>query len=119
MERPDEPDFAWYRLQGREIAVLIAIGALLVGLTTWAWIRDSGFKEVPVTHDELPAAKVNVNTATLGELTALPGIGEAKAERIVNARRARRIRSLDELAKAAGGVPAKELARMNDYVVFE
>lgn len=119
MERPDEPDFAWYRLQGREIAVLIALGVLLVGLTTWAWLRDTGFKDVPVTHTELPAARVNVNTASAGEMTALPGIGERKAEKIVNARKAQPIQNLDELAKAAGGIPAKDLKRMKEYVVFD
>ena len=119
MERSDEPDFAWYRLQGREIAVLVAIGALLIGLSTWAWLRDSGFKEVPVVQTELPPAKVNVNTASLGELTALPGIGERKAEKIVNARKNRRIGSLEELARAAGGIPAKDLERMKAYVVFD
>lgn len=119
MERPDEPEFAWYRLQGREIAVLIALGVLLVALTTWVWVRDAGFKDVPVKHTELPPAKVNVNTASLGELTALPGIGERKAEKIVNARTAKRITSLDELAKAAGGIPAKDLDRMKEYVVFD
>ncbi|MBZ0137014.1 MAG: helix-hairpin-helix domain-containing protein [Planctomycetes bacterium] len=116
MERPDQPDFAWYRLQGREIAVLIVLGALLVALTSWAWLRDAGFKEVPVRHTELPPARVNVNTASVGELTALPGIGERKAEKIVNARP---ISTLDELADAAGGIPAKDLERMKDYVVFE
>ena len=119
MERPDEPDFAWYRLQGREIAVLLAIGALLIGLTAWAWLRDTGFKDVPVTHTELPPARINVNTASLGELTALPGIGERKAEKIVNSRVDQPIGSLDELAKAAGGIPAKDLERMKPYVVFD
>lgn len=119
MERPDEPDFAWYRLQGREITVLVVLGALLAGLTIWAWWRDTGFRDVPLTHTELPPARVNVNTASPGELTALPGIGERKAEKIVNARKSQPIRNLDELAKAAGGIPARDIDRMKEYVVFD
>lgn len=119
MERPADPDFAWYRLQGREIAVLIGLGVVLIGLSSWTWLRDSGFHEVPATHEQLPPARVNVNTASLGELTALPGIGERKAERIVQARTVARIGSLDDLAKAAGGIPARDLERMKDYVVFD
>ncbi|MCB9935778.1 MAG: helix-hairpin-helix domain-containing protein [Planctomycetes bacterium] len=118
-ERADEPEFAWYRLQGREIAVLLALGALLAGLSAWAWLHDSGFQQPAVESRELPPARVNVNSATVAELTALPGIGERKAEKIVAARAATPIRSLQELAAAAGGIPAKDLERMRPYVVFE
>jgi DNA uptake protein ComE-like DNA-binding protein len=119
MERPDEPEFAWYRLHGREAAVLLILGALLVGLSGWAWLSGPDPAEVPRHHTELPPARVNVNTASLGELTALPGVGERKAARIVSARELRPIRSLDELAEAAGGIPARDLERMREYVVFE
>lgn len=118
-ERIDEPEFAWYRLQGREIAVLLALGALLAGLSAWAWLHDSGFRELSVETRALPPARVNVNTATLAELTALPGIGERKAEKIVAAREAAPISSLEQLASAAGGIPGRELERMRPYVVFE
>jgi DNA uptake protein ComE-like DNA-binding protein len=118
-ERLDEPEFAWYRLQAREIAVLLVLGAVLIGLSAWAYFHDSGFKQLKVQSQELPAARVNVNTASQAELTALPGIGERKAERIVTARATAPIHSLTELAKAAGGIPQKDLERMRPYVVFE
>jgi competence ComEA-like helix-hairpin-helix protein len=118
-ERVDEPEFAWYRLQGREIAVLLAMGALLVGLSAWAYLRnDTEFEPQHESHEVAPA-RVNVNTASEAELTALPGIGERKAEKIVAARKAAPIHSLEELAKAAGGIPGKDLERMRAYVVFD
>ena len=118
-ERLSEPEFAWYRLQGREIAVLLALGALLIGLSAWAYFRKGAEFEPKVQSHELAPARVNVNTASQAELTALPGIGERKAEKIVAARAALPIHSLEELAKAAGGIPQKDLERMQPYVVFE
>jgi len=118
-ERVQEPGFAWYRLQGREIAVLLVLGGALIGLSLWAWFSDRAFVDPPVHSRELAPARVNVNTAGVAELTALPGIGERKAEKIVQARAAAPIRSLDELSAAAGGIPAKDLERAKPFVVFE
>jgi competence ComEA-like helix-hairpin-helix protein len=118
-ERLEEPEFAWYRLQGREVAVLAALGVLLVALSLWAWFHDSDFRQPEVDSREMPPVRVNVNTASESELTALPGVGERKAEKIVAARKTAAIQSLEELARAAGGIPAKDLERMKPYVVFE
>ena len=57
--------------------------------------------------DERPAV-VNLNTATAGELEALPGIGAKKAEAIVEARKARGgFKSVDELVDVRGIGPAQ------------
>ena len=118
-ERLPEPAIAWYRLQTREIAVLAMFGVVFVVLAAWAMLHDSGFKQPEVESHQLPAARVAVNTASEAELTALPGIGEKKAKRIAEARKQHPIGNLDELAKAAGGIPQKDLERMKDYVTFE
>lgn len=118
-ERTDEPDFAWYRLQGREIAALGIVGVILVALSVWALAFDGGAPQPEVIWRELPAATVNVNTASLSELTALPGVGERKAEKIITARQQAPISTLEELAKAAGGIPTKDIERMKPYVVFK
>ncbi|MCA8919686.1 MAG: helix-hairpin-helix domain-containing protein [Planctomycetes bacterium] len=118
-ERLSEPDIAWYRLQPREIAVLLVLGLLFVVMASWAMLHDSAVIDPKVKAHELPAAKVNVNSASAAELTALPGIGERKAQRIVEARGQQPIRNLDELASAAGGIPRKDLDRMTNYVVFD
>jgi len=57
--------------------------------------------------DERPAV-VNLNTATAGELEALPGIGAKKAEAILEARKARGgFKSVDELVDVRGIGPAQ------------
>jgi competence protein ComEA len=57
--------------------------------------------------DERPAV-VNLNTATAGELEALPGIGAKKAEAIVEARKARGgFKSVDEIVDVRGIGPAQ------------
>lgn len=48
-------------------------------------------------------AKVNINTATTQELTALPGIGPAKAEAIIKHREANGpFKTVDELGNVKG-----------------
>ena len=48
-------------------------------------------------------AKININTATAQELTALPGIGQAKAEAIVKHREANGpFKTVDELNDVKG-----------------
>jgi DNA uptake protein ComE-like DNA-binding protein len=118
-ERLPEPDIAWYRLQTREIAVLAVLGVVFAALAGWALLHDSGMDQPKVESHQLPAARVAVNSASQAELTALPGIGEKKAKRIANARKEKPITSFDELAKAAGGIPKKDLERMRKYVSFE
>ncbi len=57
--------------------------------------------------DERPAV-VNLNTATAGELEALPGIGAKKAEAIVEARKSRGgFKSVDEIVDVRGIGPAQ------------
>lgn len=114
----DQPEVAWYRLQRGEIAVLLVLLAAVAGLSVWAWFHERAPREPAQTHTELSPAKVNVNTAGETELSALPGIGERKAQRIMESRKHTPIRSLEELAAAAGGIPRKDLDRMAEFVVF-
>jgi competence protein ComEA len=114
----DQPEVAWYRLQRGEIAVLLVLLAAVAGLAAWAWFHERAPRDPAQTHTELPPARVNVNTAGETELSALPGIGERKAQRIIESRKQAPIRSLDELAAAAGGIPRKDLDRMAEFVVF-
>lgn len=118
-ERTRDPDFAWYRLQRREMAALLAIALLVAALASWAWFRDSRAFDPPVEPREMPPALIHVNSASAAELAALPGIGEAKAARIVEFRKSAPITSIAELADAAGGIPAKSQERMAPYVAFD
>ncbi len=57
--------------------------------------------------DEPAVGVVNVNTATLEQLQLLPGIGEAKAQAIVQARKQRGgFKNLDELVEVKGIGPS-------------
>jgi competence protein ComEA len=62
-----------------------------------------------------PAEKIDLNRATPEQLKALPGIGPTLAGRIVEARRNRPFRSVDELRKIKG-IGAKTLTRLRPHV---
>ncbi|WP_025691574.1 ComEA family DNA-binding protein [Paenibacillus zanthoxyli] len=62
--------------------------------------------------------KVNVNTAGISELTALPGIGEKKAQAILDYRNQHgAFRSASDLGKVKGIGP-KMLEKLRPYVLF-
>ncbi len=88
------------------------------GLATAAMLTRGRTREVSITHEEPPPARVHVNKAGIAELSALPGIGAKKAEKIIEARRKAPIENLEQLAKAAGGISAANLERMKPFVDF-
>jgi competence protein ComEA len=93
------------RAAARSLAPLLATVAL-------------GLAAAPVAvADPAPDGPVvNVNTATLEELQALPGIGEARAHAIVEARQERGgFKSVDELLEIRGIGPAN-LERLRPHV---
>ncbi len=92
--------------------------AVLVALCVVMIAGGRGPQEITRHHTDLPPARVNVNTADAAELMALPGIGERKAGRIIAARQGKPIRTLEEFAAAAGGVPAETLQRLRPYLIF-
>jgi competence protein ComEA len=89
----------------------LALGAVLAGAVV-----------APAAHaaanDGRPSAasSVNVNTATVEELTALPGIGEKRAQAIVEARKQKGgFKSVDELEEVKGIGPAN-LEKLRPYL---
>lgn len=67
----------------------------------------------------LPAAKVNLNTATLAELDALPGIGPAIAQRIIDYRQQRGgFRRIEEI-KNVSGIGDKLYSQIKDRISVE
>jgi competence protein ComEA len=86
------------------------LAALLVG----ALLAVAAGPGVGVAQDK-PGA-VNLNTATLDELVAVPGIGEKRAQDILDARKARGgFKSLEELLELRGIGPAN-LEKLRPYL---
>lgn len=118
MESGTEPAFAWYRLEGRESALLLVVALLAVALCTLVAVTSPAPTPVTVTSGTAAPALVFVNRAGVAELASLPGIGVRKAERIVEARKSAPITNMDEMAKAAGGIPQASRERMAPFVRF-
>ncbi len=62
--------------------------------------------------------KVNINTATVAELDALPGIGPALAQRIVTRRNLQRFNMIEELM-AVQGIGKSKYEKLKEYVCVE
>ena len=75
----------------------------------------SGGKTSKIQPGEPP---INVNTATVEELTRLPAIGPVTAKSIVAARAVKPFRSLEDL-DAVKGIGAKTIEKIRPFVAFE
>ena len=88
----------------KKLAVL-AFGMALAGALAPAAQAAPGEKPPAVASAPSP---VNVNTATMDELTALPGIGEKRAQAILDMRKEKGgFKSVDELVDVRGIGPAQ------------
>lgn len=99
--------------------MLIVLGALFSALTAGVYLLEEPAPVVEVEHGSTAPAQIRVNEAGVAELSALPGIGPKKAEKIIEARKAAPIVSIEELAAAAGGISQANLEKMKKYVSFE
>ncbi len=110
------------------IAILLICIALLTGVATWLAIHRTVRIDAAIKRQEpgmavgdrllLPDMRVDLNTASAAQLTQLPAIGPALAERIIEDRQSRRFESVDDLDRVSGIGPAI-IARIRPYVVAE
>ena len=95
------------------------VSMLLVGvmLPATAWI----IRRNPMEAASLPSGapigfSINLNSATSRELAALPGLGKASAQRIVEYReKAGKFERVEDLLKVKG-IGSRTLERMREYV---
>jgi competence ComEA-like helix-hairpin-helix protein len=105
-----------------QIAVILALCALLLVGVAGPMIRDrcGGPRlEVLMSSGALPPYGVNINTAEAAELAVLPGIGPARAQRIVSYRQAHGpFATVEDLARVPG-LSARIIAELAPYAVAE
>ena len=100
----------------RLLGTFLTIGAL-VGVTAVAHAQRASKRPTSQTAAEAPAAEgvVNVNTATSEQLQLLPGIGPAKAEAILDARRRQPFAAVDQIVRVRG-IGRATLRRLRPYL---
>jgi competence protein ComEA len=104
--KPADITVAWPRCAQLAAAFLLGIAATLLVVYCWNALP---FGTRPAADDAIhtPAYRVELNTATRGELLQLPGVGPALAERIEEYRRAHGgFTSVDDLLHVSGIGPA-------------
>lgn len=72
-------------------------------------------KETPPSRKVAPAAKVDLNRATAEQLRTIPGVGPTMTTRILDARREKPFRAVDDLRRVKGVGP-KTLEKLRPYV---
>lgn len=78
---------------------VLATAALALGVQALAWVRVLR-RPPPDAPQRLERLHIDLNSATLGELEALPGVGPATARALVAARPIRSERALEALVGA-------------------
>ncbi|MBD2494803.1 DUF655 domain-containing protein [Nostoc sp. FACHB-280] len=69
----------------------------------------------PISSQNQITQKINLNTASLEELTTLPGVGKKLAQKIIMARQQQKFTSLQDLERIPG-ISTKMLEKWRDYV---
>lgn len=100
---------------------LFCIGTCVFGLCTLIanWPAPGDSAPGPAEAVLSPSSRVNLNTASIAQLEALPGIGPALARRILEFReRNGGFQSVDQL-KHVPGIGDKLLSRLRPFLVVE
>jgi competence protein ComEA len=106
---------AWPRCAQLAAAVLLGAAATLIGVHCYSLLR-AGTEPAAVQGPQTIGYRVELNTATRGELLQLPGVGPALAERIEEYRRHHGgFACVDDLLKV-GGIGSTKLEQLRPFV---
>jgi competence protein ComEA len=72
-------------------------------------------KDSPIGRKVTPATKVDLNRATAEQLRAIPGVGPTLTTRILDARRDKPFRAIDDLRRVKG-IGAKTLEKLRPFI---
>lgn len=97
---------------------LLALAAIVVTTGVIAWHRHKLGEDIRIVQSHSAPYLVDVNRAGKEELMLLPGIGKARAERILSARKNGPFHSLDEVREAAG-MSEKQFQPVRELVALE
>lgn len=115
-------------LTRQERGILLFIGAvILTGLLISIFIkglspeipRDIIFSKPSEPRTQRAREKININIATREQLIALPGIGPALAERIIEYRKLHGPFFFEEDIRKVKGIGPGKYERIKDFIVIE
>jgi competence ComEA-like helix-hairpin-helix protein len=115
----------WYRMSAAPAGPEMAYAALDSEFLARAHAVLSATREATDSPQHVPApppltpGSININTATLEQLVALPGIGSATAKKIIAFRRENGPFETAEDLLEVGGIGPKRLARIRTYLRWE
>ena len=98
-------------------AVLLLACAIVGSVGVIAWRRHRLGSDIRVVESPDARFRVNVNRAGKAELMLLPGIGEARADRILSVRQKGAFVSLEEV-RLAGGMSPKQFQPVRDLITL-
>lgn len=98
---------------GRQIAIETGRARIRAGIIAALAVATLGL--TIVSSSPAASERVDVNRASLSELTELPGIGPSKAAAIIEEREIAPFKSIDDLARVRG-IGDATLSELRDYI---